>query len=170
MSTKKSTPSPALTPTLEQLHQELQSLKQLVETHANLITQLQETLARKRRPVASNGKVQIWDKQIGTIYPNKNDAYRVLKAGGRIMVSDIVLFKAIPDAILNSIEMYGICITNASLKADYLRTIIAVGIKEVKVPSDSAFPVEYMISDITVQAIRDDLGISPEQAEAYATS
>ena len=62
-------PTPPLT--LKYLHQELESLKQVM-------TELQEALARKRKPVQLNGKVQIRDKQTGTIYPSKNNAYQTL--------------------------------------------------------------------------------------------
>lgn len=78
----EATATPA--PTLESLFEELQSLKQLVVEHAQLITQLQETLARKRKPPASNGKVQILDKQTGEIYPSKNNAYQTLLKSGEL--------------------------------------------------------------------------------------
>ena len=93
MSTKKSAvkkpkeqaPQPeAPSLTLESLFEELQSLKQLAEEHTNLITQLQETLARKRKSPASNGKVQILDKQTGEIYPSKNNAYQTLLKSGEL--------------------------------------------------------------------------------------
>jgi hypothetical protein len=91
MSTKKSpikklkAQAPATpAPTLENLFEELQSLKQLAGEHTNLITQLQETLARKRKPPASNGKVQIRDKKTGAIYPSKNNAYQTLLKSGEL--------------------------------------------------------------------------------------
>ena len=71
-------------PTLENLFEELQSLKQLAEEHTNLIAQLQETLARKRKSVSSNGKVQILDKQTGEIFPSKNNAYQTLLKSGEL--------------------------------------------------------------------------------------
>jgi hypothetical protein len=77
------TPAPPVL-TLKYLNQELQFLRQVVEEHASLIIQLQETLARKRKPVASNGKVQIRDKQTGTVYPSKNNAYQTLLKSGEL--------------------------------------------------------------------------------------
>ena len=85
-------------PTLENLFEEMQSLKQLVGEHAQLITQLQETLARKRKPPASNGKVQILDKQTGEIYPSKNNAYQTLLKSGELKdLVDKGIFGDIPE-------------------------------------------------------------------------
>ena len=64
-------------PTLESIQQELESLKLTV-------AELQETLARKRKPVTSNGKVQILDKKTGTVYPSKNNAYQTLLKSGEL--------------------------------------------------------------------------------------
>jgi hypothetical protein len=81
-------PTPAIT--LESLHQEIEHLKLTV-------SELQETLARKRRPVASNGKVQILDKQTGQIYPSKNNAYQtLLKSGDLKELVDKGVFGDIP--------------------------------------------------------------------------
>ena len=69
------TPPPPAAVTLETLQQELESLKLAV-------AELQETLSRKRKPVASNGKVQILDKKTGEIYRSKNNAYQTLLKSG----------------------------------------------------------------------------------------
>ena len=92
----EATATPA--PTLESLFEELQSLKQLAEEHTNLITQLQETLARKRKPPASNGKVQILDKQTGQVFPFKNNAYQTLLKSGELKeLVDKGVFGDIPE-------------------------------------------------------------------------
>ncbi len=78
------TATAVIAPTIESIHQELESLKQLVGEHTNLITQLQETLARKRKPPASNGKVQILDKKTGQVFPSKNNAYQTLLKSGEL--------------------------------------------------------------------------------------
>jgi hypothetical protein len=70
--------APAPMPTLDELYQEIQALKHLALQHAGLIAYLQEALARKRKPVESNGKIQIMDKQTGMVYPSKNNAYQSL--------------------------------------------------------------------------------------------
>lgn len=84
--------------TLAFLNQELQSLKQMVDEHSNLMKQLEEILTRKRKPVASNGKVQIKDKQTGTIYRSKNNAYQsLLKSGALKELVDKGIFGDIPE-------------------------------------------------------------------------
>ena len=77
-------PVPVPTLTLKYLNQELESLRQVVGEHTSLIIQLQETLARKRKPVVSNGKVQILDKQTGAVYPSKNNTYQTLLKSGEL--------------------------------------------------------------------------------------
>ena len=77
--------------TLESLQQEIESLKLAV-------SQLQETLARKRKPPASNGKVQILDKITGEIYPSKNNAYQTLLKSGELKdLVDKGVFGDIPE-------------------------------------------------------------------------
>lgn len=85
-------------PSLESILQDLNSLKQAVQDHSNQIAQLQETLARKRRPVHSNNKVQIRDKQTGTVYPSKNNAYQsLLKSGDLKDLLDKGVFGPVPE-------------------------------------------------------------------------
>ena len=75
------TPSPVVL-TLEYLQDEIKALLEVVSEQASVIAQVQETLARKRKPVISNGKVQIRDTLTGTVYKSKNNVYQtMLKAG-----------------------------------------------------------------------------------------
>ncbi len=99
-----------------------------------------------------------------------NEVYRVLKLGGRMMVSDIVLLKPLPDVIRSSIEAYVACVAGASLKDEYLEAIITAGFRDVEILDESAFPIEYMANDSIVKAIRDGIDISPEQVEGLSAS
>jgi arsenite methyltransferase len=69
------------------------------------------------------------------------EAYRVLKPGGHVCVSDIVLTKALPEAIRTSLTAYMGCIAGASLVDDYVGAIKAAGFQDVKVTSKQAFDV-----------------------------
>lgn len=75
---------PAPAPTLEALNEDLKAIRKLITDHTLQINQIQEVLARKRKPVASTDKVQIKDKQTGTIYPSKNGAYQSLLKSGSL--------------------------------------------------------------------------------------
>jgi hypothetical protein len=84
--------------TLASLKEELQSLRVVVDDHSNLMAQLQEIIVRKRKPVTSNGKVQIKDKQTGTVYPSKNNAYQsLLKSGALKELVDKGVFGEAPE-------------------------------------------------------------------------
>ena len=86
------------TPTIEQLHQDIQNLKTIAIQHSELIAHLQESLARKRKPVSSNNKIKIRDKQTSTVYPSKNNAYQsLLKAGELKDLVDKGLFGPNPE-------------------------------------------------------------------------
>ncbi|MDX9986802.1 MAG: arsenite methyltransferase, partial [Dehalococcoidales bacterium] len=52
-----------------------------------------------------------------------DEAFRVLKPGGRLMVSDIIILKELPDFIRNSIDAYVGCVAGAMKKNDYLKAI-----------------------------------------------
>ena len=125
-------------------------------------------------PVADNSVDIIISNCVINLSPEKGsvfqEAFRVLKPGGRIMVSDIVLLEAIPNAIRDSIEMYVSCIAGASLKADYLETIKAAGFQNVSVVGEVPFSVEYIISDPAVQAIVKNLEITPGMAKEVSRS
>lgn len=70
--------------TMADLKKDLDFLQQVVSEHTHLIAELQEALARKRKPPASNGKIKIRDKKTGKIYPSKNNAYQTLLKAGEL--------------------------------------------------------------------------------------
>lgn len=91
------------------------------------------------------------------------EAFRVLKPGGRLMVSDIVLRKDLPEAILNSVSAYVGCISGAVLKEDYLDAIEAAGFRNIDIIDEQRFPIGDMAHDVTAQAVVEAYGKSPEK-------
>jgi ubiquinone/menaquinone biosynthesis C-methylase UbiE len=81
------------------------------------------------------------------------EAFRALKPGGRLMVSDIVLLKQLPETIRKNVEAYIGCLSGAEMKEKYLHMIKEAGFKEVKIIQKQHFPVEHMANDPTAQAI-----------------
>ena len=93
-------------------------------------------------PVADNSVDVVISNCVINLSPNKNrvfrEAYRVLKPGGRVMVSDIVLLKELPEAIRNSVAAYTACVSGASRKEEYLATVAAAGFEDVEVVSETS--------------------------------
>ncbi len=93
------------------------------------------------------------------------EAFRVLKSGGRLMVSDLVLHEELPDSIKESIEAYTGCISGALLKEDYLNAIRSAGFQEVDVIGESIFPLEVSLDGQNCQANFGDVKVSNEELE-----
>jgi len=91
------------------------------------------------------------------------EAFRVLKPGGRLMVSDMVLLKELPEVIRRSVEAYVGCIAGAVMKQEYLAAIEGSGFQEIQVLGEDAYPIELMAADPIAQAIYADLDLSEER-------
>jgi SAM-dependent methyltransferase len=61
------------------------------------------------------------------------EAFRALRPGGRLLVSDIVLRGELPNAIRDSMESYVGCVAGASQIGDYLAAIRDAGFRDVTV-------------------------------------
>ncbi len=125
-------------------------------------------------PVADNSVDVVISNCVINLSPDKRrvfaETFRVLKPGGRLMVSDIVLEKQLPDTILNSIEAYIGCVSGAMMRDEYLGSITGVGFQDVQVIGETYFPFELMDSDPTAAAIIEKQEISPQQIEEAAGS
>ena len=106
--------------------------------------------------------------------PNKKrvfqEAFRVLKPGGRLMVSDIILLKELPEEIRNSVAAYIGCVAGAITKKEYLKAIQAAGFEETKVLGEATFPTELLANDPTAREVAKNLKLSRERAKDLASS
>ncbi len=125
-------------------------------------------------PVADSSADIIISNCVINLAPDKNnvftEAFRALKPGGRLMVSDIVLLKELPDSIKNSIEAYVGCVSGAVMKDKYIGAIKEAGFKEVRIIGETSFPYESLENDPTTRAIIENLNISPEKAKEAVSS
>ena len=64
------------------------------------------------------------------------------------MVSDLVLAKDLPTAIKKSVEAYVGCLAGAIKKGEYLKLITMAGFKDMKVISESGYPVDAMFDNL----------------------
>jgi ubiquinone/menaquinone biosynthesis C-methylase UbiE len=76
-----------------------------------------------------------------------DEIWRVLKPGGRFIISDIVLNRELPEVVKNSILAYVGCISGAALKEDYIKLIKDRGFVEVNIADETLFPLEFIESD-----------------------
>lgn len=87
-------------------------------------------------PVADQSVDVVISNCVINLAPDKKavlkDAFRVLRSGGRIAISDLALVKQLPCDIRNSIEAYTGCIGGAVLLDEYKRAVRAAGFKGIK--------------------------------------
>ena len=125
-------------------------------------------------PAADNSIDIIISNCVINLSPDKksvfDEAFRVLKPGGRLMVSDIVLLQELPDLIRDSIAAYVGCISGALLKAEYLDTITGAGFQDVQILDEAIFPIDCMANDPTAQAVIKKLNLPEEEIKDTANS
>ena len=92
-----------------------------------------------------------------------DETFRVLRSGGRLMVSDIVLLKELPDFIKNSPEAYVGCISGAMMKDEYLGAIKAAGFQEVRIVGETSFPLECVTDSAVAKEAIEDAGLSRDE-------
>jgi len=67
------------------------------------------------------------------------EAFRVLKPGGRMLISDIVTQGELPNEIRENLEMWATCIAGALDEKEYLQKIRNAGFKKVRIIGKSDF-------------------------------
>ena len=125
-------------------------------------------------PAADNSVDIVISNCVINLSPAKNrvfnETFRVLKPGGRLMVSDIVLLKQLPDFIRESAQAYVGCVSGAMIKNDYITAIMDAGFHEVKIIDETSFPIECMLNDATAKEIMQKANISHKQVKEVGRS
>ncbi|MBC8263289.1 MAG: arsenite methyltransferase [Anaerolineales bacterium] len=94
------------------------------------------------------------------------EAYRVLRPGGRMSVSDIVTNGELPEFIMNSEEAWCSCVSGALDETVYLNKIEAAGFTDVEVMNSRAYfdldtpDVEEFLTGLAVPISLDELRAS----------
>lgn len=70
------------------------------------------------------------------------EAYRVLKPGGRMMISDIVTEGKLPDNVRKNLEAWAECVAGALEKQEYIDAIRRAGFKSVRIFSQMRYAGE----------------------------
>jgi len=87
------------------------------------------------------------------------EAFRVLKKGGRLSVSDIVLEKELPDGHIA-------CVSGAEKLDEYLKYLEDAGFSDIKIESKSDFPLELMLVDPQIAKIAKEMNFNLDSEEA----
>jgi len=114
----------------------------------------------EKLPVEDNSIDVIISNCVINLSPDKEnvfkEAFRVLRPGGRLMVSDLVLVKDLPDIVKESVEVYVGCLAGAIMKNEYLNYIKLAGFQYIKIVGQTNYPIEAMANDVTAQAVKNN--------------
>jgi len=120
-------------------------------------------------PVADGTVDVIISNCVINLSPDKprvfGEAYRVLKPGGRLAISDVVAFAELPEAVQRDMALYTGCMAGASMVSEIEAMLQASGFIEIRVaPKDESKSfirgwapetdiTEYVVS-ATIEAIK----------------
>jgi SAM-dependent methyltransferase len=125
-------------------------------------------------PVADNVADIIISNCVINLSPDKGrvfeEAFRILKPGGRLMVSDIVLLKELPAALKESVAAYTGCIAGALMKDDYLGEIGAAGFQDVRIINETLFPLMDLVDHPAAKGVSSGCGTLEETAVQLSAS
>ncbi len=111
----------------------------------------------ERLPVESGTADAVTSNCVINLVPDKaavfGEVSRVLKPGGRVVVSDIVLERPLPEAVAKDVFAWCGCVAGASDRREYFAMIEAAGLGAVEILKDE----DYLASLVKV---------APEEADA----
>lgn len=113
-------------------------------------------------PVKDNSIDVVISNCVINLVPDKENAYReiyrVLKPGGRFIVSDMVTDKELSDSIKNSPEKLVACVGGALTEKNYIAAIKKTGFKKVKILQKNSMVVSGInVLSVTIKGEKDNL-------------
>ncbi len=119
----------------------------------------------EKMPVTANKADVIISNCVLNLVPDKVKAFsgifRVLKPGGHISVSDVVLKGELPENFLQAAEMYAGCVSGAIQMNDYLEIMKNCGLENILVQKDKiiSIPDEILLNYL-----------NPDELESFKAS
>lgn len=125
-------------------------------------------------PLADNTADVVISNCVINLSPDKprvfREAFRVLKPGGRLMISDLMLLRELPDPVKRSVEAYVGCVAGAMLRDEYVGAIRAAGFRDIRILQEVPFPPKFLANDPTAKAILEDSSLTIEEVREIASS
>lgn len=121
----------------------------------------------EKLPVADASIDAVTSNCVINLVPDKaavfREVARVLKPGGRLVISDIVLDGALPESIEKDVFAYVGCVSGAMQRQAYFGALEAAGLRDVEMLKD----IDYVgaMLDAAPQEVRDLLGRTGVAAE-----
>jgi arsenite methyltransferase len=130
----------------------------------------------EKMPVTDNKADVIISNCVLNLVPDKyrafTEIYRVLKPGGHLSVSDIVLKGELPEKFRDIAEMYAGCVSGAIQQDEYLQIMEECGLTNIKVQKkkETPIPQEILEKYLSEQEITDfkKMGIGIFSITVYA--
>ena len=98
------------------------------------------------------------------------EAFRVAKPNGRIMISDIILLKDLPAYVKNSVEGHIACLAGAVTKEHYINAITKAGFENISIDKQAPFPIELMLNDPIAEKIVRENNLTEKEIKDIANS
>ncbi len=116
----------------------------------------------EKLPVESGTVDRIISNCVINLAPDKRpvfaEAYRVLKPGGAITVSDIVSFGPVPESVRADLNLWAGCTAGAMDKADYLGVIRQAGFSRISILKEVVYDyqrgADFGFASVTVRAVK----------------
>lgn len=101
-------------------------------------------------PVADNSVDVIISNCVINLAPDKDrvfrEAFRVLKPGGRVAISDMVTREPMPENLRSNIESWAACVSGAIEEKEYIAKMRAAGFVDVEKIAGGENPLEMVYS------------------------
>lgn len=102
-------------------------------------------------PLDDNSVDVIISNCVVNLSPDKpavfREAMRVLKPGGRVFISDLMLLRPLPWFAKRSVSLYVGCVAGAMLKTDYLAAMQGAGLRDVTVLGEASYSLDVLEND-----------------------
>ena len=119
----------------------------------------------EKMPLTSNIANVVVSNCVLNLVPDKEKAfaevYRILKPGGHLSVSDVVIEGKLPDSIKEAAEMYAGCVSGAIQVNEYLEIMAGAGLVNIKIQKQK----QVDLPDIILLSY-----LNNEQLDAYRSS